>query len=208
MLTFVVILSYSCNKNDLRNIKEESVITNNLQKKGSIELSEDENFINLTKEMFNSCMFISDVVNRHELNYENTISSLKFLNENLNDSIDKQIEEINIIFNEDISERLIDHMEVFSTNWKSVKEKFGELTSEEIEESMQIVIENEIIGDKPPCHSPWRYGLCMAAAFSAAVICHGSCTAASAGIGLPVCVALCLTIEAAAADLCHHNFCE
>lgn len=208
MFTFAVVLTYSCNKNDFRSVKEESSISKSLLKTNNIRLSEDENFINLTREMFSSCMFISDVVNRQELNFESTIDSLEILNKDLNNSFENQIEKINIIFNEDISERLIDHMEVFSFNWKLVNEKFGELTSEDMEESMQIVIENEILNNSSPCHSPWRYGLCMAGAISAAVLCHGSCTAATAGFGLPACVALCLTIEAAAADLCHRNFCE
>jgi len=57
----------------------------------------------------------------------------------------------------------------------------------------------------------WRYYLCGAAATAAAIVCHARCDVSAigltAGIGIPACTALCLTVQAYGLVECTDKYC-
>jgi hypothetical protein len=65
-------------------------------------------------------------------------------------------------------------------------------------------------GVDSPC--TWGYGVCIAGATAAAVLCHASCDttalATTAGLGIPACVGLCATVQTAASLACYKTFCD
>jgi len=81
----------------------------------------------------------------------------------------------------------------------------------EVEEAFRkLIVPSEAVSSGPipinQCH--WAYTTCLAAAAAGGMLCHAGCTTATAGIGVPGCVMLCLTVQAHAMASCYIEFCE
>ncbi len=111
-----------------------------------------------------------------------------------------------------MSERLVEHMEVFNDNWRMLKSNYIDIEDDSnvIEDAlMEAIIDNTVIVSNGGCG--WRYNLCIVAAGAAAVLCHGGCNttalATTAGLGIPVCVLACGTLQVYASVQCVDTYC-
>ena len=208
IITIATGIVLSCSKSDTKSVQKkepvEQLPSSQLTKASSetiAEISSNENFITLIDDLFDFANYFKNVVIENKLDLRN-------LQENFADLVAKnlpfeeQIEEINKIMKEDVKERLVNHVEVFSKNWAIIIGEYPEITQKELEAAiLERVAEVDI-----PCR--WMYYICLAGATAASVLCAAGCTAATVGLGAPACVALCVTIHVSATLMCVDSYCK
>jgi hypothetical protein len=187
-------------------------------------LSNDEKFIELATETYDFINFLSQKVKQNSLKLTSLQQQLSQLqNENL--SFDEQMTAIDKIFKGKISVRLATHMKIYSTNWKLIKASYSSIPVEILNKECAEVLRNktkktnnnvafreydEFIEPEGGCG--WRYYLCSGAATAGAILCHAGCDttalATTAGAGIPICVALCGTLQVWAISQCNDNYCS
>ena len=64
--------------------------------------------------------------------------------QNKNLPFNKQMAFIDVIFKGTVSQRLIDHMKTYKSNWSSIKLKYGEISQEILEKECTEVIAKNI----------------------------------------------------------------
>jgi len=157
------------------------------------------------------------------------------LNASISKSFDEQNQVVKTIYGIIINDQLKEYDIHFANNWNKLTKKYGpQLTYDTIQKecieyfkikykslynnSMPVSANNTLsrssfMADESgigPCS--WKYTLCIAGATAAAIVCHAGCEttalATTAGLGIPVCVALCATIQAAASVQCWDSYCQ
>ena len=189
-------------------------------------MNEDEKFKKLTIDTYNTLLFFSQKIKSNSFKVKSLQRDIKNI-ENKNLNFDDQMKKLNEIFKENVSVNIERYMRIYSTNWEVIKSEYGNISPNLLEnECLEIIKdiidrkvsseyrmgEDEIkstIGSGGDC--PWKYYLCAAAATAGAILCHGGCDttalAVTAGLGIPACVALCVTLQAAALVQCQDNYC-
>ncbi len=188
------------------------------------KLSQDTNFINVVNQERDLLKFISHLAVTKGM----TLVELKNKIESLND---KDLNSSNasylvdeFIGNENVS-FLKDYAKKYSNNWNQINRKFNYVSMQQIDTACNQVLSQEInsqllksvIIDRIATNSlieinmlndcGWKYSLCTSAALATGILCHANCIGLTAGLGTPVCVLLCGTIEAAAGVACIDNYC-
>lgn len=198
--------------------------SNNKQFKEQTLLNEDEVFISLIKETNEYLEFLasnlkSNSVDRTKINQQ--LSELQ--SKNL--PFDNQLEMIDLIYKAKVSTRLKEHMVVFKKNMDYIESNYGNIDQDVLKKEAEEVLNPKItkpsmdingnpltILDDSGGDCTWRYFGCSAAATAGAVICHAGCDAtalaATAGLGIPACVAACGTLQAWAIVECADRFCK
>lgn len=174
-------------------------------------LSEDNDFIELVAEMNSFKNFIDETITKQNLSLNNVVNQLSEINNQKLD-YETQLLEINKIFNKSVSDRYIDHMKIFNTNWMSINKKFKSITPKYLEEEYLAVMNKTDASFSGGTGCGWRYNLCIVAAGAGAVLCHAGCDttalAVSAGLGIPACIWLCGTLQVAASVQCYDTYCN
>ena len=178
-------------------------------------LASDINFGNLTNATYEYLDFMNQLIKRNNLNFEEINSGLSELS-NQNLPYENQIQRINALFCENISYELSTYMTIFSENWLALKEKFPDISEEELNSAVSESLENNSMLQQRVSEYPsdcgWRYYLCATAATSAAILCHAGCSGTAivttAGLGVPACVALCGSIQVYAISECFDKYCD
>ncbi len=188
------------------------------------DLSQDPNFIQVVNQEKELSSFIShlatekgltgsalrnkiDSLHDYDLNSANETSNLsKFLGVN------------NIIYLKNCAKD-------YKTAWANLNAKYNYISMQNIDEAcknlygqqynrtlvntgtIDRVATNALLEVNKVNDCGWKYAICMAATTSGAILCHAGCITATAGIGAPVCVLLCGTIEVAAGVACTDNYC-
>lgn len=131
-------------------------------------------------------------------------------------------EKMNRSISPNLYEKLIDFEKRYNKNWKALTDKYFELSSNDIQlactkyyeqlelKKINVASKKASSFEKDPIagRCGWRYSLCLAGATAAAMICHTGCVGATAGLGTPVCVFLCGTIQVSVGVECMNNYCE
>ena len=171
--------------------------------------------------------YLSETAKSQSLNLPDVIKNLNNLREK-NLSFDNQMIEIDRIYKSNVSKRLLSHMKIYSETWPEINKTYKNLSKQVLEtESTEILYNNLKTGDDLQIKSNntdntkkvnknggcgWRYSLCVGAATAGAIICHAGCETtalvATAGLGIPVCVGLCATLQAFAGMQCYDNYCQ
>ncbi len=186
-------------------------------------LSEDKAFIELTNETFYYILYISRLTKQKSLVLSDLQKSISVL-QNKNQSFDYQMIVLDSLFKGDISTRLLEHMNVFKTNWSKIKIAYKPISSEILDKECSEVLSTKISqpisrSSLPTMKAPrsgsgcsWKYYLCAGAATSGAILCHASCDAtalvATVGLGIPACVVLCGIVQVGGLAICQDNFCN
>ena len=182
-------------------------------------LSEDKAFIELTTETYDYLLFISSRVKTNNLSLPLIKAQLSTL-ESKKLHFAEQMASIDIIFKGNLSKRLNEHMNAYKRNWENIKLRYNKISQEVLEKECAEVLANRYKKQKnlqnvaqryavPVCG--WRYYLCSGAATAGAILCHAGCDktalATTAGLGIPVCVALCGTLQVSAIVQCSDSYC-
>lgn len=191
------------------------------------KLNENKTYIKLTLETNSFLQYLSETAKANSLNMPDVIKSLNNIREK-NLSFDNQMIEIDRIYKTNVSKRLLSHMKIYSETWPEINKTYKNLSKQVLEsESSEILYNNLKTGDELQIKSNntdnnknvnknggcgWRYSLCVGAATAGAIICHAGCETtalvATAGLGIPVCVGLCATLQAFAGMQCYDNYCQ
>lgn len=191
--------------------------TINLDK--NTKLSEDKAFIDLTVETYEYLIFIANQTTTKNLSFSILNKKLSEL-QNKNLPFLDQMVNIDLIFKGNVSERLYQHMKVYKKNWLDIRSRYTNLNRDVLERECAEVLakkfgkelnnENQNLLE-PSGGCGWRYYLCSGAATAGAVLCHAACDttalATTAGLGIPVCVLACGTLQAFAMVQCSDNYC-
>ena len=175
------------------------------------ELSLDSEFIEVVKEynVFTYSMY--EKIHNNDLKKDDILSSLETVKEKKL-TFQEELNEIDIIFKSEFSKTLIKHIKFHNDKIKSIN-RFQTINEETLAEAYSLVIINqpELQINFTASRCGWRYNLCLGAAFAATVLCHGGCDttalATTAGLGIPVCVAACGTLQVFASVQCYDNYC-
>jgi hypothetical protein len=176
-------------------------------------LSKDKNFILIVDESIEFNQFLNQTIEKNSLSIKDlqlNLSELKIDDDNINSNSKK----INEIFKSNVSEKLVEHNEIYFTNLKILNEKYKELSEKTLKLAFENVIktragdpENIVFGK-----CGWRYNLCLAADFAATAVCHAGCNttalATTAGLGIPACVWACGTMMVFLGVQCYDNYCH
>lgn len=211
ILNCIAILS--CNKNTNEVVPAFEVKTNFLSKDSNFKkIIELEN--SLSEEIEN--ILYSKKITKDILIH--TIDSLTY--------ISKSDLALKLKMNEQIApgfyETLIQFKIGYKENWTLLTDKYIRLSSKEINsatikyfesaELNKINIVNKkafsINNNNIAKGCGWGYSICLAGATAGAILCHASCIGATAGLGTPVCVLLCGTVQVAIGVECMRNYCE
>ena len=128
-------------------------------------LNEDENFIQLTIEMYDFSNYLLKIAEDNSLDLEEVQAQITALKEE-NLSAEEELNELQKIFKTDISGRFNEHVEKFNTLWPPLQERCNALTPEAFELEIEQVFRNAEIQSFGLCG--WRYYGCMAAATAGA----------------------------------------
>ncbi len=210
VLTFTIIgIMISCSKDN-----------SNAKLVDPSNLSEDKAFIELTTETYDYLLFISSRVKTNNLSLPLLQAQLSTL-QGKKLPYAEQMANIDIIFKGNLSQRLNEHMKAYKRNWENIKSKYTTITQKILEKECAEVLANKYKKQKVsqnvaqklagPIDCGWRYYLCAGAATAGAVLCHAGCDttalATTAGLGIPVCVALCGTLQTFAIVQCSDSYC-
>jgi len=120
-------------------------------------------------------------------------------------------------------------MATFKTSWKTISSTYETITPQMMEQEYGQVVaklnkqvrlydyrffdkNDDTINQLVVADCGWRYSLCIVAGGAAAVLCHAGCDttalATTAGLGIPACVALCLTVQLAVSADCYADYCN
>ena len=200
------IIFYSCTSENIVDLKDHSL------------LNSDKVFIELVEEMTNFTLLFNEELNNSKLNLEDVQKQLTNISEL---SPEEQMLAIDNVLNSKFSTRLKQHMEIFSKNWKTIKNNYGNLSSETLQTECAEVLNLKSINfetfnkgqnleSRGGCG--WKYTVCITGAAAAGILCHAGCEGtaivATAGLGVPACVLLCVSVQAAASLECNRNYCN
>ncbi|MDO4764369.1 MAG: hypothetical protein Q4A00_08330 [Flavobacteriaceae bacterium] len=205
LASLVFILFTGCRKD----VEEQKVAIS------SDELSQNENFLAIVDEMKDYSHFIKEIIEKSELSpfeLENRVQIV--LNSDLPDK--DKIKRLNSLFGIDLTPRIEENARVIAQHWKIIDNKFNNIDEELLAESFAKRLsknnKNSRIIVIPGNDCDWKYYACLAAAYSAAVLCHAGCDttalATTAGLGIPACVALCGSLQIYASVECYHSYCS
>lgn len=110
----------------------------------------------------------------------------------------------------------------FNEHWGILEKKYNRLSSNMINVASNKYFENNqfkkiystnkktfsINNDNIARACGWGYSLCLAGATAGAILCHASCIGGTAGLGAPVCVVLCGTIQVSVGAACMSSYCD
>ena len=110
----------------------------------------------------------------------------------------------------------------FNGHWVDLEMKYNRLSSNIINVASNKYFENNelkkiysvnkktfsINNDNIAKACGWGYSLCLAGATAGAILCHAGCIGGTAGLGAPVCVLLCGTIQVSVGAACMSSYCE
>lgn len=111
---------------------------------------------------------------------------------------------------------------LFNSHWSDIKIRYNKLSSNVVHVASNKYFENNQYGriyfvNKKAFSMNngsiaracgWGYSLCLAGATAGAILCHASCIGGTAGLGAPVCVLLCGTIQVSVGAACMSSYCE
>jgi hypothetical protein len=187
-------------------------------------LSMDSNFIKVVQLEQNLSDFIFALANQKGLTpneFKNKIQSLrdKDLHSNSNNS------NVNDYIGADNVAYLNDFAQNYRVRWSKINANYTYIPVQKLQEACQQIYTQQynlkavmpvgsattttlsLVGINKAGDCGWKYYLCMAAATSAGILCHGNCIGLTAGFGTPGCVILCGTLQTAAGVACIDNFC-
>lgn len=110
----------------------------------------------------------------------------------------------------------------FNEHWGLLEKKYNRLSSNVINVASNKYFENNqfkkiysvnkkafsINNDNIARACGWGYSLCLAGATAGAILCHAGCIGGTAGLGAPVCVVLCGTIQVSVGAACMSSYCD
>ncbi len=110
----------------------------------------------------------------------------------------------------------------FNNHWSYLEMRYNRLSSNVIHVASNKYFENNQFGKIYTVNKKafsmnngniaracgWGYSLCLAGATAGAILCHASCIGGTAGLGAPVCVLLCGTIQVSVGAACMSSYCE
>lgn len=185
-------------------------------------LSEDELFVELVTETYDYLLVVTDNIkkgNMKQIEVQNGLQAIQAKNL----SYDDQMKEIDILFKSDFSVRLQSHMKTYDKIWNTLKKKYKNISPDILSSECSDVLfkkysknntANVGLGSRESfaLDCGFRYYLCAGAATAGAILCHAACdttaVATTAGLGIPVCVAACGTIQAYAMVVCADSYCS
>lgn len=205
----VVSLFVSCEQNHFenqpkeRNQPQESLKSSELV----LRLQNDELFISLLQEITDFDMYLCKMIDESEFSFNDLQHKLEFIANEFPDDYETQLTQIGNVFDGDslFVDRFRLNREKTSYLDSQLRVKHGKLYSDMAEDAIVDLLDQGIITHRSNCN--WRYNLCIGAALSAAILCHGGCTAGTGGFGAPACVLLCLTMQSYASVLCYDSYC-
>lgn len=187
-------------------------------------LSADSNFISIVHQEKLLTQFILNLAKERYLTpieLKNKLQSLhdKDVNSNSGDrGLNEYLGDSNLYY-------LSNYVKAYKKNWTLLNNKYAYISMQHIDtavkqlyayryntESLSNSTVNNIKGNmyteiEKTNDCGWRYTLCIAEATAAAIICHAGCVGSTAGLGTPICVLLCGTIQTAAGVYCIDNYC-
>jgi len=215
-IVIITILSFGCTQKTVTDTPSDVT-----------KLNENKTYIKLTLETNSFLQYLSETAKVNSLNMPDIIKSLNNIREK-NLSFDDQMIEIDRIYKTNVSKRLLSHMKTYSETWPEINKTYKNLSKQVLESESTEIIDNNLkkvdelqiksnntdnnkkVNKDGGCG--WRYSLCVGAATAGAIICHAGCETTAlvttAGLGIPVCVALCATLQAFAGMQCYDNYCQ
>ena len=115
-------------------------------------------------------------------------------------------------------------MKTYSETWPEINKTYKNVPRQVFESEATEILNNNLQSSillqiksnstnnsiKVNKNGGWKYSLCVGAATAGAILCHAGCEttalAATAGLGIPACVALCSTLQAFAGMQCYNNY--
>lgn len=189
--------------------------------KNPTELSEDEQFVKLTIETYDYLLFISHTIKKNNLTLVELQTQLSAIR-NTQMSYSDQLSSIDKAFQSRVSDKIEMHIKTYNSIWISLKSQYQNITQEVFANECAEVIKkhnekhvnrnNDLSAMLAADDCGWRYYLCSGAATAGAILCHAGCDttalATTAGLGIPVCVAACGTLQAYAIVQCADSYCK
>ena len=170
------------------------------------DLKSDEIFIAFVQEALDFTLFLTDAIEQSPLDFDSFLEKIKSIEDEFPKDHESQFIEIGKLFKDGIfEERFRSNMERISYFNSELNLRYGDGVYDFAEDAIVDLIDDGIISFSS-CN--WKYNLCIAGAVAGGILCHGGCTGGTAGFGAPVCVAICLTIQAAASTLCWDTYCS
>lgn len=201
ILIFVSSFLQGCGEESL--VHQEKIITPET-------LSNHKNFKIISKEMVDYTIFIKEVIENHKLSSSELIPKINSIVKSDLTSNEKLLE-LNKLLNANLSERVKKNASIISINWENLKSEFKIIDDEILQNAFKINLEDNNQYFLKTMSCPWRYDVCLVAAYSGAVLCHAGCDttalATTAGLGIPACVALCGSLQIFASVQCYDSYC-
>jgi hypothetical protein len=217
-LLFISFLFVACTKNE--------VVTPFVNAKA---LASDSNFIKMLGQEKQLTHFINQLAIEKSLTIVELQNKLQYLHDkDLNSGSGDQLlydylGEANVNFMNSFAQK-------YQQNWSSLNKQYSYISIQDIDSAVkqvyayrynaEAITSNQVFNIKSNAINSinyisinkandcgWKYALCMAAATAGGILCHANCIGLTAGLGTPVCVLLCGTIELAAGVGCIDSFC-
>lgn len=187
-------------------------------------LSRDNDFKALLNQEQGLMVFIQNLANSKQLSLNALQLKLASLHE-----IDLNLGNDDKSINDFLGEVNVNYLKKYANNyaekWQKLNVKYDYIPIQKIDEACKQIYTqqyngtyitksdsvkistNSILKGNMIDNCGWRYYLCMAASVSVGITCHASCIGMTAGLGTPVCLLTCGSIEAAAGVACIDNYC-
>lgn len=133
------------------------------------------------------------------------------------DAMKKKYSNVNAQLIEDATKKvlfnkLLDHLPIPSSKIEVLKKKYWDTDVSKLEEaSQEILMEYYYAEDSYDYCKWWKYTICSIGVTAGAILCHAACDttalATTAGLGIPVCFALCLSVQTAGMLECAERYC-
>jgi hypothetical protein len=179
-------------------------------------LSEDEDFVSLIVETNDFLGYLQQTIKQKKLSISDLQLKLNNISTNKLSEVD-ETNQIDELFQSAVFEKTKSHTKNFSDIWQRLKNKYGNISSADIEKETSEVFENKANFNKLKIPSSFssltesgcggRYYLCMAGATAAGITCHAGCVGGTAGLGAPLCVLLCGSLQVSLSLDCSDRFC-
>lgn len=194
-----------------------------VQSATSIQLTTDSNFIQLVKLQVSLGEFLTSVANNKGYSFDQLKDkTLSLKNKNL--SITQTRNEIDKLFGDGANNFINSYNNNFKIRWDKLNQKYSTISIDNIDNACSQIFSQKKIIDFVPSKKQnitinsttkiskidgcgFRYYACIAAATSAAILCHGACIGGTAGFGAPLCVVLCGTVQISAGVYCIDTYC-
>jgi hypothetical protein len=215
-LLLICIFFIGCTKQEMVAPVESSVNSN--------LLARDSNFIKILEQEKQLTRFINQLAIEKGLTIVELQNKLQYLHDkDLHSGSGDQI--LYAFLGEANVNYMSSYIKKYRQNLQSLNHKYTYISIQDIDSAVKQVYQNEFnfplvntssmdirstnayleVNKEKDCG--WKYTICIAGATSAAIFCHIGCIGSTAGIGAPVCVILCGTIQAAAGLVCIDNYC-